>query len=166
VTTSTIRFAIIVALIVGGVAVINSAFPDTSSSAGSIPDGGPVPTVTTTPSPSASKTPKPSASPTVVGVKVAVFNGTSVSGLAGDVADDLQKEYGMVPVQVDNAPSPVAETTIYYRTPKDQVEAEFIATDYFKDLDPQVVRLESGTDVDRDVQVAIYLGNDYAQQVG
>jgi hypothetical protein len=87
-----------------------------------------------------------------------------VSGLAGETTDDLIKDYGMQAVaDPADAPSPVAVTTIYYRSPKDQVEAQFLADDYFKKIEPEIAKLEPGTDVDKDAQLAIYLGNDYAQ---
>ena len=162
--TSTLRFVIVVALVVGGIVVINSAFPE-SPSGGTIPDGGaPVPTSTASPTPKPTKTPKPEPTPQVVGVTFQVFNGTSVSGLAGETTDDLIQEYGMqAAADPADAPSPVAVTTIYYRSPKDQVEAQFLADDYFKKIEPEIAKLEPGTDVAKDAQLAIYLGNDYAQ---
>jgi hypothetical protein len=166
--TSTLRFAIIVALVVGGVLLINQAFPVLGSSGGgAIPNGGPGVSPSPSPSPSPSKPPKTSPSPQVVGVRIAVFNGTSVSGLAADTLTTITKKYGMVAAQDPaDAPSDVAQTTLYYRSPADEVEAQFLADDFFKSLDVQISRLEPGTDVSRDVQVAIYLGNDYAALKG
>ena len=162
--TSTLRFVIVVALVVGGIVLINSAFPENPSGGAAVPDGGPVPTTTPSPSPKPSKTPKPEPTPQVVGVTFQVFNGTSVSGLAGETTDDLIQEYGMqAAADPADAPSPVAVTTIYYRSPKDQVEAQFLADDYFKKIEPEIAKLEPGTDVAKDAQLAIYLGNDYAQ---
>jgi hypothetical protein len=166
--TSTVRFAIIVALVVGGVLLINQAFPVLGSSGGgTIPNGGPGVSPSPSPSPSPSKPPKTSPSPQVVGVRIAVFNGTSVSGLAADTLTSITKKYGMVAAQDPaDAPSDVAQTTLYYRSPADEVEAQFLADDFFKSLDVQITRLEPGTNVSRDVQVAIYLGNDYAALKG
>jgi hypothetical protein len=58
----------------------------------------------------------------------------------------------------------VAVTTIYYRANKDEIEAEFLANEeIFRRLDVVIQKLEPGTeDVGRDVQLAIYLGNDFA----
>lgn len=162
--TSTLRFAIIVALVVGGILLINQAFPVLGGSGGgTIPNGGPGVSPSPSTSPSPSKPPKVTPSPQVVGVRIAVFNGTSVTGLAGDTLTAITKKYGMVAAQdPSDAPSEVAQTTLYYRSPTDEVEAQFLADDFFKDLDVTIARLEPGTDVSRDVQVAIYLGNDYA----
>jgi len=166
--TSTLRFAIIVALVVGGVLLINQAFPVLGSSGGgTIPNGGPGVSSSPSPSPSPSKPPKVTPSPQVVGVRIAVFNGTTVSGLAADTLTTITKKYGMVAAQDPaDAPSDVAQTTLYYRSPADEVEAQFLADDFFKSLDVQITRLEPGTAVSRDVQVAIYLGNDYAALKG
>jgi hypothetical protein len=165
VATSTLRFAIIVALVIGGVVLIGQAFspnPEASTI------GAPTTSPSASPATSPTKTPKPKPTPTVAGVRIAVFNGTSVSGLAGDVTTQLQNKYDMVAAQDPaDAPSPVAETTLYYRGRADQVEAEFLARKFFQDLpNVSVVRLEPGAEVGADVQVAIYLGNDYAALTG
>jgi hypothetical protein len=171
VAASTLRFAIIVALVIGGVVVIDQAFPASPSTdtenGGTIDDGGiPVsPTPTPATGPTGATGDEPAPSPTVVGVRIAVFNGAGVSGLAADTQAQLTDEYGYVAAQDPaDAPAPVPVTTIYYRAKKDQIEAEFLAADFFGDLeDVKIQKLEPGTeDVGRDVQLAIYLGNDYA----
>jgi hypothetical protein len=167
VAASTLRFAIIVALVVGGVVVINQAFQDPTGGTTTIPDdGGVVPTESPSPSESPSETPPPEEEPTAdpEGVVIAVFNGTGVSGLAGDTMADLIDTYGYVQGQEPaDAPSDVAVTTIYFAKAKDRVEAEFLAEDYFRRLDDvRVARLPAGEEVDSSVQLAIYLGNDYA----
>lgn len=175
---STIRFAIIVALVIGGVVVIDQAFP-AAPSAADAGDGGTTPPidgggidVTETPAPPTGPTGatggQAAPSPTVVGTRIAVFNGAGVSGLAGDTQTALVDEYGYVAAQDPaDAPAPVPVTTIYYRANKDQIEAEFLANDFFKKLDDvQIQKLEGNEDVSRDVQLAIYLGNDYAALQG
>lgn len=177
VAASTIRFAIIVALVIGGVVVIDQAFPETPTAAeaggaGSVPIGGGGIDVTESPQPATGATgvtggEQPIPTPTIVGTRIAVFNGAGVSGLAGDTQTALVDEYGYVAAQDPaDAPAPVPVTTIYYRSNKDQVEAEFLAGDFFKKLDDvQIQKLEGNVDVGRDVQLAIYLGNDYAALV-
>jgi LytR cell envelope-related transcriptional attenuator len=165
VATSTLRFAIIVALVIGGIVLIDRAFPSPgTASAG--------PGTPTSPSPShsphPSHSPKPPPSPSLTGTTIAVYNGTSVLGLAGDVQTKLTNKYGMVaPHPAANTPSPVAETTLYYRSHGDQVEAQYLADHFFKDLpNVTVTKLQSGTDVPSDVQVAVWLGDDYAALQG
>jgi len=170
VATSTLRFAIVVALVVGGIWVINSAFPASSGDAlpgpGASPTGptaGPGPTG---PSGVTGATGATGAEPDVVGLAVAVRNGTSVSGLAGDTAAKLEEKYGMEAIQVDDAPQTVAITTIYYRGRALEDEAEFLAQDFFKKIEPNIARLQAGEGVDPDVQIAVYLGTDYASSKG
>jgi LytR cell envelope-related transcriptional attenuator len=167
VATSTLRFAIIVALVVGGIVLIDRAFPSPASGTAGI---GPGATPSPSPSPSKppKKSPKPKTTPTVAGAVVAVYNGTGVLGLAGDVQTKLMTRFGVVaPHDAANAPSPVAETTLYYRSHADQAVAQFLADRFFKDLpNVTVARLQSGTDVPEDVQVAVFVGNDYAALQG
>jgi hypothetical protein len=102
-----------------------------------------------------------------VGVRVGLFNGAGVTGLAAATASQLEKKYGYVPAQVTDAPGPVATTTIYYRTAGDRIEAQALATNFFPELDVKISRLtDSQTNVEKKVQVAIYLGTDYAAQSG
>ena len=165
--TSTLRFAIVVVLVVGGIWVINSAFPE-GSAGGGLPDAGTVtgPTAATGPTgttgPTGASGPTGAQEPDLTGIPVAVRNGTSVSGLAGDTAAKLEDRYAMEAIQVDDAPQTVAITTIYYRNPDLQDDAEFLAQDFFKKIEPNIARLQAGEGVDPDVQIAIYLGTDYA----
>lgn len=165
---STLRFAIVVALVVGGIVVINQAFPSApGGGTGPIGDGAVATSPPTTTTPPPEETPEETVpSPVVEGIRIAVFNGTSVTGLAGDVTDQLT-EQGYVAIEPADAPSPVAVTTVYYRKNKDKIEAEYLANTFFKKLDDvRVAKLQAGSDVDPDVQVAIFLGNDYAALKG
>lgn len=161
VATSTVRFAIIVALVVGGVVLIGKAFPEASSG---LPNGGITnPTPSQSPTTKPTKPPKTSPSPQIQGVRIAVYNGTSVTGLASDTAKKLSDTYGYVPDPIADAPSAVSQTTLYYRSgAQDQVEAQYIADNFFKGLDVKIAQLDSTSNVPRAVQVAIYLGTDYA----
>ena len=162
--TSTLRFALIVALVVGGVVLIDQAFPKGGVAA---PPPGVSSSPSTSPSSSPSTSPSGKPSPQIVGVRIGVFNGAGVTGLAATTASTLEKGYGYVPAQVTDAPSPVAVTTIYYRTAKDRVEAEALAANFFTGLDVKISRLPaSATNVEKKVEVAIYLGNDYASAQG
>ena len=175
---STLRFAIIVALVIGGIVVIDQAFsasPSGDGGGGGDGAGATVPptggtfggTGTDATGPTgetATGGTRPEPSPTVVGVRIAVFNGAGVSGLAGDTQARLE-ELGYIATQDPaDAPTPYPVTTIYYNAPKDRVEADYLANSFFKKLDGvEVVRLEPDTaDIDPSTQVAIFLGNDYA----
>jgi LytR cell envelope-related transcriptional attenuator len=168
---STLRFAIIVALVVGGIVVIDQAFPAADTGDGAtapLDDGVEVtgPTGETEPTGPTAETggQQPAPSPQVIGVRIAVFNGAGASGLAADTQSLLEDE-GYIPVQDPaDAPAPYPVTTIYYRAPKDEIEAEYLANSFFEDLDGvEIVRLEPGTaNIDRTAQLAIFLGDDYA----
>jgi len=174
---STLRFAIIVALVIGGIVVIDQAFPALSSGDGG--GGGTTPPITggtvggtgntgatgATGATATGPTGADAEPPTTEGVRIAVFNGTDESGLAGETQLRLEERYGYIATQ-DPADAPAAYpvTTIYYNAPKDKVQAEYLAGDFFKKLDGvEVVRLDPGTaDIDPSTQLAIFLGNDYA----
>ncbi len=170
---STLRFIIIIALVVGGIVVIDQAFPaaETGDGGATAPlDGGVDVTGPTgetgEPTGPTAETgnQEPARSPQVIGVRIAVFNGAGASGLAADTQTLLEDE-GYIAVQDPaDAPAPYPVTTIYYRAPKDEVEAEFLANSFFEDLDGvEIVRLEPGTaNIDRTAQLAIFLGDDYA----
>lgn len=174
VAASTLRFAIIIALIVGGVVLIDQAFPEPSGGGGTgtIPDGGG--TIGETGATGATgesgatgatgETGQPTPTATVAGTSIAVFNGTGVTGLAGDTQTQLIDAYGYVaPVEPGNAPETMAVTTIYYRAAKDRIEAEFLRTEFFGELeDVRVKKLPPETDLDSSIQLAIYIGQDYA----
>jgi hypothetical protein len=175
---STLRFAIIVALVIGGIVVIDQAFPALSSGEGDGGGGTTAPitggTVGGTGDTGATGASGATATgatggdaepPTTEGVRIAVFNGTDESGLAGETQLRLEERYGYIATQ-DPADAPAAYpvTTIYFNAPKDKVQAEYLAGDFFKKLDGvEVVRLDPGTaDIDPSTQLAIFLGNDYA----
>jgi hypothetical protein len=177
---STLRFAIIVALVIGGIVVIDQAFPALSSGDGDGGGGGGTTAPITggtvggtgdtgatgaTGATATGATGADTEPPTTEGVRVAVFNGTDESGLAGETQLRLEERYGYIATQ-DPADAPAAYpvTTIYYNAPKDKVQAEYLAGDFFKKLDGvEVVRLDPGTgDIDPSTQLAIFLGNDYA----
>jgi hypothetical protein len=177
VATSTLRFAIIVALVVGG-AIVIARFPEGSTSA----------RAESSPSPAASQT-SPAATdggqtsgdnagndqgtgaqetPTdqLRGVKLAVYNGTYETGLAAGVADQLVSEFHC---KIDPATSildaeskPYDQTTLYYVAQDDKAAAEALANSFFKRLDVKIQRLPADAQVPDGVRVAVYLGTDYA----
>jgi hypothetical protein len=169
VATSTIRFAIIVALVAVG-AVLIAQFPQPST--GSASAGGPSATPSSSPSPNGGGqngtgngggTQQPTEP--LQGVKVAVYNGAGLTGLAADVAAALVKKFGVKvnSAWILNAPDTVAATTIYYVTAADKAAASDLADSYFKKLPapPPVQKLPDTTTVPAGVQVAVYLGTDY-----
>jgi hypothetical protein len=172
VTTSTIRFVLIAALVVGGIFVMNQAFPDGATADGGtvapVPDeGGAGPTGETGATPPTGPTgetaggPADVPEPQIDGVVIAVFNTTDVPGLAQELQDELVAEGYEAPGEPGNADFS-QNSRIFFRTPGDEADAEYIANEYFGRYDITPAKLQPGSDLDREVQVAIYIGNDYA----
>jgi LytR cell envelope-related transcriptional attenuator len=171
VTTSTVRFAVIVALVIVG-AVVIAQFPTSGSNLAG---------ASTSPTPSSSPSGtgqngnngnsgnggQQSGTDVLTGVKVAVYNGTTQTGLAADVAAALVKRYDVKispKTSILNAPSiPVDLTAVYFVTPADKAAATTLADEYFKKLPspPKVQKLPANTTAPAGVQVAVYLGTDY-----
>jgi hypothetical protein len=167
VATSTLRAAIVIALVVGGVVLIDRAFPSSEGALG----GGATTTAPPT-TPSVTTTPGTQTGggqpeqPQLAGLNVAVRNGAGVTGLAADTAARLEHRFQVNAIQIDDAPTSVAVTTVYYRREANKDEAQFLAERFFKGLQVEVLPLEAGSGVDKDVQIAVYLGTDYAATQG
>jgi hypothetical protein len=170
VAASTIRFAIILALVVGGVVVINQAFEGPAGAPrGTIGgDGSPSETTSPTTSPTEEESPREQASPTVAGTIVVVVNAAGVDGLAGDTTTALVDEFAYEALEPETAPSLSATTTIYYVKNRDEIEAEFLANSrFFRDVSDtiRVAKFSGDQDVG-DAQLVITIGQDYAQSLG
>ena len=180
VNLGTWRIAIIVALVVVGVAVLANGF-DPADTAIAAPSGSASPTpddttrddgATQTDAPEPTETPEETPAPNEADVPVKVFNGTSVPGLAALVQDQIVQGGHAAPEEPDNAPaSPVAKTTVYYRGGPDaaqnQADATFIAATFIEpDLGkmPRVLELSAVFDdvVGGSVTVVVLIGDDYA----
>ncbi|MGZ6545317.1 MAG: LytR C-terminal domain-containing protein, partial [Actinomycetota bacterium] len=113
----TARIVVVVALVVGGIAVLANGFGSGTILAGP-PGGSSSPTVGSSGSPSSrpSKPPKQLPSPQIHGVAIAVFNGTNTVGLAGQVEQTLEADGYVKAQDPADAPSkPVAKTVVYFR---------------------------------------------------
>jgi hypothetical protein len=166
VAASTLRFAILLALVVAGVVLINNAFDVSGTeSTGGPSDGGITSSPSPSPSPSPSETPTESTpSPTVTGTVIVVENAAGVDGLAGDLTTKLVDKYGYEALEPGTAPSLSSNTTIYYAKRKDKIEAEFLANDFFKKIEDtvRVAPLPDDQEFDPSVQLAIFVGTDWA----
>jgi len=168
VNLSTGRILIIVALIVGGLAVLANGFLDTDATVAT-PAGSVSPGTTASPSTSATSPPPPTATPEpqTEGVLIMALNGTDVAG-AGAAAQDLLVTDGYRKVE-DAADAPVSgvkKTTVYYRDDanagQNKSDATYIADTYFegapvKKLDPSFDEV-----VPASVSVVVVVGEDYA----
>lgn len=165
VATSTLRLLITAALVLGGVTLINQAFPESPSGSGG---GGASPTASTppaeeSPSPSASPTESQAPIPSLSGIRIIVLNGTSVQGLAATASDALVERFGVVAATPGNTASRVNQTEVYYRTADLEDEAQYLVLQYFKELNVRVQELPPNTPgVPGNVDIAVYLGTDFA----
>jgi hypothetical protein len=163
-----IRAAIVVVAVVVGAVVLANGF-----SSGGQPISGPssTPSSSSTPSPSASATPTghksttPTPSGRVRGVILAIFNTTSVAGLAACAADDLSNLGYVVPsANVLDAPpgSTASQTEIFYRNAQGKADAKLLADGYFKKEKTAISRLQSTADVPKHAELAIFLGTQFS----
>ncbi|MCA1833162.1 MAG: LytR C-terminal domain-containing protein [Actinomycetota bacterium] len=164
---SAVRGAILVAAVVVGGVVIANAFPSS---------GGPSEITQPTESPSPSHSPGPSNSPkppklqcpAPSSVRVAVENATSTAGLAAATATKLTNTgYNVNPdTDIGNAPSESTTTTVYFRGPDNKIAARCVKKKLFPTGAVVPIPAEglTGTTpaVGPLVQVAVYLGSDYA----
>src|SRR5205085_7737675 len=109
----------------------------------------------TTPTPPASSPQDPS------NVNVGVYNGTTTPNLAQSAITQLTKGGYLSPNAPQNAPQQnVTTTTIYYRDEQGKTDAQALADAFFKGADIQ--KLPATATVPHNVELAVYLGSDYA----
>lgn len=171
------RLAVLVALVVGGVAVMMNGFGDDGATMASGPSG-----VETTPTETPGATDATSAPPTettppplepqVENVVVQVLNGTDATGLAGQVKLLLEaKGYQADPEPGDLTSKPVLGTTVYFQAGNDpaqnEADAENLAAEYLKRVDARVRPLNGALSdegaLDPSAQLVVVLGDDYAE---
>jgi LytR cell envelope-related transcriptional attenuator len=170
VSSGAIRGAIVVAAVVVGAVVLANGFPSSGSPSPRVVTSPP-----TTPTASASGTgsPSPDSTKTQGGggpspqgpghVLLAIYNTTSVPGLAACAADDLTRQGYTIPDGdkfLGNAPAS-AVTILFYRDTQGKADAGLLNRKYF-DQTAEVRKLGGNADVPKSADIAIYLGADYA----
>ena len=106
------RLAIVIALVIGGVALLANGFSEGTTV--TAPGDSQSPTPSDSPSPS--KSPQPSIVPNKDGVLVQVLNGTSKAGYAGDFQILLEEEGYLRAGEPADAPDkPVVDSIVYFR---------------------------------------------------
>jgi hypothetical protein len=169
VNLSPARLAVIVALVVGGVAVLLNGF-EGSTGAAAADTSSPSPAATTPPaSTTAAPTDPPTETPTpqTEGVAFMVFNGTSELGLAGTVQQNLEAEGYIAAEKAANAiTSPVSKTTVYFRGGDDaaqnESDATYMAEELLGDAAVKLLGVDYEDAVPPDTQLVIIVGTDYA----
>jgi hypothetical protein len=176
VNLSPARLAVLVALVVIGLAVMLNGFGDEGTVIAGVtsptpsPSGSPTTTPTEGASPTASESAAAALEPQVEGVVIQVLNGTSETGLAGTVEQFLVgKGYvaGLPAGDADN--KPVGTTTVYFRTgdvaEQNEVDAEHLAQRYLKGVEADVRPLNAtlSPDIAPKTQLVVIVGTDYAE---
>jgi LytR cell envelope-related transcriptional attenuator len=168
VNLGTARIVIIVALTVGGIAVLANGFGSAAvvtppAGAGGSDTGSP----SSTPSHSPSPPPKETPSPQIEGVQVAVFNGTNEPGLAAQVQQTLEAD-GYVAAQdpADADTKPVPKTVVYFRgganAAQNRSDARYLADTYFKGARVALLDPDLAVNIADSAQAIIIVGVDYA----
>jgi len=159
VTSGVARVMILAAAVVVGALVIANAFPTS---------GSPLPVSSPSSTPSSHPRSHPSPHPAKVdcskisGTQLAVENAhTSMNGLAAAVAIKLQAAgYRINSSDIKNAAADQATTSVEFRTAADRDAAKCLRKKYFAGA--KLGKLSANAGVSSSVQVAVYLGADYA----
>jgi hypothetical protein len=166
------RLAIVLALVIGGVAVLANGFTEEGAAA--------PPSVSKStsrsPSPSASKSPQTSIVPNQEGVLVQVLNGTSSAGYAATFQEMLVDVGGYLEAgEPGDAPDkPIVDSIVYFRADEDnedkrqnQADAELLSDEYLGGVPVQRLPadLADSDVVDPAADVVVVLGEDQAGDV-
>ena len=169
---STGRVLVIVALIVGGLAILANGFTDSGSAAA--PSVSPSATTgghssSTSPPTTETASPTVTPAPETRGVLFMAMNGTDVPGAGAAAQTKLTDAGYTAPKDAIDAPtSGIKKTIVYYRDDQDaaqnQSNAAYVAQKFFKGatvkpLDPNL------TGVPASATIVVVVGEDYAQQL-
>jgi LytR cell envelope-related transcriptional attenuator len=163
------RLAIVIALVIGGVAVLANGFDDQGVAAPPEPSTSQSPTGTPSPTPS----PQASIVPNQKGVLVQVLNGTSRAGYAADFQEMLVDVGEYLPAgDAGDAPDkPILDSIVYFRADgsraQNEADAQLLSEEYLGGV--PVERLpadlaDSGA-IDDAADVVVVLGEDQAGEL-
>ncbi len=165
------RLAIVLALVIGGVAVLANGFSDDAAVA-EPPDGS---TTSPTPSqsPTPSRSPQASITPNQEGVLVQVLNGTSQPGYAADFQQMLVDVGGYLEAgEPGDAPDkPIIDSIVYFRDDKNsdqnRADAQLLSDEYLGTVpvEPLPADLANSDAVDPATDVLVVLGEDQAGEL-
>lgn len=160
------RLAIVLALVIGGVAVLANGFSDEGAVAAPGDSQTPSPTET----PSQTKSPQPSVVPKQEGVLVQVLNGTSVPGHAGDFQIMLEDVGGYLRAgePADAPDKPVVDSIVYFRrdgnAAQNRADAKLLSDTYLGGVavKPLPAALADPSVTNESADVVVVLGDDQA----
>jgi hypothetical protein len=163
------RLAIVIALVIGGVAVLANGFDDDGVAARPEPSTSQSPTGSPTPS----RSPQASIVPNQKGVLVQVLNGTSRAGYAADFQEMLVDlgEYLPADDAGDAPDKPIVDSIVYFRADGDkaqnQADAQLLSDEYLPGVPVQRLPADladSGA-IDPAADVVVVLGEDQAGEI-
>lgn len=158
------RLAIVIALVVGGVAVLANGFSDEGAAAPPRDSASPSPTG----SPSPTRTPQQSIVPNQEGVLVQVLNGTSTAGYAADFQGTLEDQGGYLPAGPpgDAPDKPVVDSIVYFRpddsAAQNRADAELLSEEYLGGVPVERLPATIADVVNESADVIVVLGEDQA----
>lgn len=157
------RLAIVVALVIGGVALLANGFSDGQVAAE--PGRSPSPSASESPSPS--RSPQPSIVPNQQGVLVQVLNGTSQAGYAGDFQILLEQEGYLRAGEPADAPEkPVVDSVVYFRRDdnraQNRADAGLLSETYLGGVPVEPLPADLQDVVSESADVVVVLGEDQA----
>lgn len=157
------RLAIVIALVVGGVALLANGFSEGTSVAA--PGDSPSPSPSESPSPS--RSPQQSIVPNQEGVLVQVLNGTSQAGYAGDFQILLEEENYLRAGEPADAPDkPVLDSVVYFRRDnnkaQNRADAQLLSDTYLGGVPVEPMPAALVDVVSESADVVVVLGEDQA----
>jgi hypothetical protein len=162
--TGVLRLVIVIALVVGGVAVLANAFPETGTG---LPGGAPTgtgPPATTSPPPT-SPPPRTFEPQEPARIRIAVYNGTFQLGAAGAAQQRLEDEGFRAAQEAEDWPAkPIGRTAVYFVDGgQARANATFVRDEYFPGARVQRYP-DDGPDLDPRVEVVILIGEDSIEE--
>jgi len=163
------RLAIVIALVIGGVAVLANGFEEQGVAAPPAPSTSPSPTGKPSPSPS----PQASIVPNQKGVLVQVLNGTSRAGYAADFQEMLVDVGEYLPAgDAGDAPDkPILDSIVYFRADgnkaQNEADAQLLSDEYLGGVPVQRLPADladSGA-IEDAADVVVILGEDQAGEL-
>jgi len=161
------RLAIVVALVVAGIAVLANGFGDEGTEAAPSPQDEPSPTRSPTPTP-APEEPDEEIVPQQEGVLVQVLNGTNRAGFAADFQATLEQQGGYLPAgEAADAPDkPIVDSVVYYRVDQqreqNRADAQLLSREYLGGVAVEALPRTLEDAVDPAADVVVVLGEDQA----
>jgi hypothetical protein len=157
------RLVIVIALVIGGVALLANGFSDGETVAA--PRGSSSPSASESPSPS--RSPSQSIVPNQEGVLVQVLNGTSRAGYAGDFQILLEQEGYLRAGEPADAPDkPVVDSVVYFRQDdnkaQNRADAQLLSETYLGNVSVKPLPTALADLVSESADVVVVLGEDQA----